>query len=333
VKEKKTTDKDAGALEMHVYPHVGHVRLADFTLGHAQEVLRHVPRERSSAVRRQVAQLLGRVLKLAVYPCELVKSSPLPPGFLPRVKVRPGAYLYPSEDRALLACAGSGGKPGVPLANRLLYGFLAREGMRKEEALAMTWSDLDLEPGAVRLDENKTDDPRAWALDPGVLKALAWWKKTHHKDDTPTALVFGDVDDPDHLPDALRAHLKLAGVDRAELFEHTAKRRRINVHGLRSTFVTVSLANGKSETWVSDRTGHRSSTMVNRYRRVARTAAELGLGVSPPVPVGTNFSGITGSQFPENRSAVPRLDRAVARLGRRRTGQGRSRVAGGEADP
>jgi integrase len=48
--------------------------------------------------------------------------------------------------------------------------------MRKEEALALTWSDVDLERGAVRLDENKTDDPRAWALDPSVTKALAWWR-------------------------------------------------------------------------------------------------------------------------------------------------------------
>jgi integrase len=51
--------------------------------------------------------------------------------------------------------------------------------MRKEEALALTWSDVDLERGAVRLDENKTDDPRAWALDPSVTKALAWWRKRH----------------------------------------------------------------------------------------------------------------------------------------------------------
>jgi integrase len=29
------------------------------------------------------------------------------------------------------------------------------------EALAMRWSDLDLERGAARLDKNRTDDPRA----------------------------------------------------------------------------------------------------------------------------------------------------------------------------
>jgi len=47
------------------------------------------------------------------------------------------------------------------------------------------------------------------------------------------------------------------------------------VHDLRATFITVNLANGRTETWVADRTGHRSSVMIDRYRRAARTWAEL----------------------------------------------------------
>jgi len=38
-----------------------------------------------------------------------------------------------------------------------------------------------------------------------------------------------------------------------------------------------------TESWVQDRTGHRSSDMINRYRRVARTAAELRLGECLPL--------------------------------------------------
>jgi integrase len=52
----------------------------------------------------------------------------------------------------------------------------------------------------------------------------------------------------------------------------------IRVHDLRGTFVTVSLANGKSESWISDRTGHRSSLMIARYKRMARTLDELHAG-------------------------------------------------------
>jgi hypothetical protein len=233
---------------------------------------------------------MARMMHLAVYPCELLKASPLPKGFLPRVRGRVGAYLYPSDDRALLGCRT------IPLPSRLLYGFLAREGMRKEEALE--WRDLDLEHGAVRLDRNKTDDPRAWALDPGTVATLVWWRENRKKYGSTDAFVFGGIVmrrkrkgarprtmrmDRGRLAGDLRTHLTLAGIRRPELFEDNDKRRPINVHALRATFVTVSLANGRSETWVQDRTGHRSSVMVNRYRRIARTAAELGLGALTPL--------------------------------------------------
>ena len=49
--------------------------------------------------------------------------------------------------------------------------------MRASELASLRWSDVDLKHGRVRLDENKTDDPRAWALSPDVTRTLAWWKK------------------------------------------------------------------------------------------------------------------------------------------------------------
>jgi integrase len=316
VPKKKTADKDAGLLDRYVYPVVGPIALTKFTLRHAQEVMRRVPRDLSSAWRRQVAQVMVRLCNLAVYPCELLEVSPLPKGFLPKVRTRAGGYLYPAEDRSLLGHVGRKGKPGVPLANRLLYGFLAREGMRKEEALALTWVDLDLQRGAVRLDENKTDDPRAWALDPGVTKALKWWREKRYRTAPADALVFADVEDTGHLADTLRVHMKAAGIDRPELFEHNEKRRQMNVHGLRSTFVTIALANGKSEAWVCDRTGHRSSTMVARYKRTARTAAELGLG--PLTPLDRALPEIASKGAEGYRKKTTLLSRAESSRRRRR---------------
>jgi hypothetical protein len=84
----------------------------------------------------------------------------------------------------------------IPLPCRVLYGFLAREGLRVSEAtgdpakddalgnptsLGVTWADFDLVRGGVKLDRNKTDDPRAWALDPGVAEALRRWRKMRRK--------------------------------------------------------------------------------------------------------------------------------------------------------
>jgi hypothetical protein len=58
-----------------------------------------------------------------------------------RQKVK--AFRYPDEERLLLSCAG------VPHSLRFLYGFLAREGMRKSEALADVGR-LDLKRGTYR---------------------------------------------------------------------------------------------------------------------------------------------------------------------------------------
>ena len=41
----------------------------------------------------------------------------------------------------------------------------------------------------------------------------------------------------------------------------------------------MHLALGKTEAWITDRTGHRSSQMIYTYKRAARTVADLKLGV------------------------------------------------------
>lgn len=271
----KQSDKDEGRLERHVLPIVGPIAIASFSIEDADRVMRALPAELSPASRRHVAQLVHRVLAIAVSPLRLRAANPLPRGWLPGVgPAKAKVCLWPDEDARLLACVA------IPLCWRVSWGFLAREGLRTSEAAALQWSDLDLERGAIVLDENKTSDPRAWALDPGVVRALKAWRALRG-DPPPEALVLVDEDGEPigaRLADRFRRHLKKAGVDRPQLTERSAVRLPIRAHDLRATFVTLSLAEGKSESWVGDRTGHRSSIMIQRYRRLARHAAELGLG-------------------------------------------------------
>lgn len=281
----KNSKGDEGILKKHILPHVASVPLAAFRLEEAKLVMSHVPLTASRATRRHVAQVMNRLLNMAVYPAEILKATPLPKGFLPKLggpKAKP--YLYPAEDAKLMRCTA------IPLERRLVWGMLAREGMRAGELLGshakgdkrdpLTWGDLDLTLGALNLDKNKTNDPRAWALDKGVVAALVDWRKLNAK------AKLSDPVFPTPIPklaEQLRDDLTLAGVDRAELGERDATRSWMKAHHLRGTFVTLALANGKTETWVQDRTGHTSSTMINAYRRTARTAAELGIGVLKPL--------------------------------------------------
>lgn len=277
---KRSAQHDIWRLDRYVIPIIGNLRMDKMTLDHAEQVMRSIPSELASATRRQVAQVMHRLCMMAVFPLRIMTSNPLPKGFLP--KVGPGkakGWIYPDEEAKLI------GSPNVPLSWRIFYAFLHREGPRRSEAARMAWSDFDLERGAVALDENKTDDPRAWALSPGVAETMRWWRDMRARqgaDVSDNALVFVDENGQPigkwRAAETYREHLQIAGITRTILFERSRSRQPIRLHDTRATFITVSLANGKSETWVQDRTGHRSSTMINRYRRVARTVAELGLG-------------------------------------------------------
>jgi integrase len=273
----KTSDKVLQALRKWAFPVLEHLPIDTVTRGHARDVLARMPTTMAPRSRKKIAVLINRVMNLAAEPCDYIEHNPLPKGFGGRAGKRKAmTYLYPSEDRQLLGC------DAVPFVHRMFYGLLAREGLRASEALGLSWRSLDLERGSIRLDTNKTEDPRSWALDPGVLRALRWWRE-RRSDEESTASLFGELEQPYWLAIRFRRSLAIAGVTRAELTERSDFRQQIRLHDLRSTFVTLALANGANETFIMDRTGHRSSTMINRYRRVARTHAELGQGVLTPL--------------------------------------------------
>lgn len=288
IRMKKTAHRDKAALDwicdVSIAPGLkfGVLPLSAVSLDHCQKVMANLPNTaRTSGARRQYAQVIHRVLELAVFPCRLLAANPLPRGFVPPPGKRPAyPYLYPEDDAALLRCTA------IPLGRRMLWGFLAREGCRVSEAAAMQCGvNVNLERGACSLDSNKTDDPRAWALDSGVVRALRVYQKLRGAR-AGDALLVDDAGLPFEtklLAKQLRADLEAAGVTRPELFHNGENTRNMRAHDLRGTFVTLNLANGKTETWVSDRTGHQSSVMINRYRRAARSANELGLGSLLPL--------------------------------------------------
>ncbi len=287
---KRSVDDNVTRLVKYVYPVLQDKPIGAVTLDDCERVMRKLPADLSAMTRRNIGQVLVRLLNMAVYPLRLIERSPVPQGFLPKTpKPKAMGCLYPSEDARLMACKA------VPLAYRLLWGFFTREGMRESEALSLTWKDLDLQRGAVRLDRNKTDDPRAWALSPGVAEALKLYREKFRAADTDdegektdeakgNELVFVDPDgnafDALELAETLRGHLVAIGLkaERPELFTSTAERMMIRVHDLRGTFVTIALANGRSESWISDRTGHRSSQMIAKYKRPSRTIDEINEG-------------------------------------------------------
>ncbi len=325
VRPKKSADDDRLRLEAHVYPIAGAISVAAFDLEDAEKIMRALPVGRAPATRRHVAQVLHRMLGMAVYPLRLRAANPLPRGFLPKIGPdKAKGWIYPSEDRKLLA------SPAVPLAWRVFYGFLDRVGNRSGEASAIDLGICDLDLGAIELDKNKTDDARTLPLSRDVAPALRAWV-AHREADVgrlgANAPLFVDekgerIDgEGKNLAEKFRAHLRAAGVERPALFERSASRLHIRLHDLRATFVTLALADGQTETWVADRTGHQSSTQINNYRRAARTAAELGLGWLDPLDQA--IPELRPAVAPPPRGEVPPA--SATRGGRGRGGSARSR--------
>ncbi len=263
-------------LDRFVLPVVRNVPIATFTLEHAQRVMARLPATLSKSSRKHVANFLRRVLTFAVYPLRLITANPIPAEFIPKAgRGRERNMLFVDEDRALLGCTAN------PIELRLLFGFQAREGMRREEACALEWRSVDLDRGWVYLDKNKTDAPRDWRLDAGVAEALARWRKLHPR----ARYVFGGASpvSTDHLAHTFRECLQRAGVNRPQLHEATRDRMAAGTHDLRGTFVTLAIAQGKGEGWIRRRTGHTTSNMIERYRRNADNLAEGEAAVLDPL--------------------------------------------------
>ena len=276
VKTKTSYRLERGRLDRYILPLVKDVPITAFEAGHADLVMSKLPPKRikTSSARRHIAQIMSRVMHLAVHPLRLITASPLGRGFLPRItRSKHYTCLFPKEEAKLLACAE------VDEAFRLFIGVLDREGMRISELVDSEWWQWNLEEGTFTVTRSKTGDPRMWALRPDTAHAMRLWHDRYGKTlARPFVGVAHDQASKDTLAARLREALKTAGVTRKELHESTEHTGALRAHDMRATFVTISLAEGRQETWIRDHTAHKTTSMIDRYRRAARQFAELKVG-------------------------------------------------------
>ena len=119
------------------------------------------------------------------------------------------------------------------------------------------------------------------------MTLLATWHLHQRRpaSDLPIVSVAGIDCEPRRLANVLQADLHAAGVTREILFETDASNvEPLRFHDLRSTFCTWARRLGKSDAWISERTGHDlAGDMINRYDRGATTLEDLSYAPFPDI--------------------------------------------------
>ncbi len=229
----------------------------------------------SPATVRKVGVILKEALVAAVDEYGYLSVNPAANLKLPKPKRRPGAVWTVEEAQRFARAAAQ---------HRLttLYTLLIATGARRGESLALTWEDVDLELGTVRISKGvtwvhgvrevnttKTEEERVVPIDSRTVAALKGHRTRQAQERLACPqwqegdLVFCRPDGSPLPPDfAYRQFLKLieaAGVP------------KIRLHDLRHTHATWLLEAGEQLHVVAERLGHAdSSTTSTIYAHVTK---------------------------------------------------------------
>jgi len=228
------------------------------------------------ATKLQLYSVLHRLFELAVIPCRLRQrgSNPFTPELRPRMPQGDLLFqwLYPDELLALLRCKD------VPVIRRVLYTVATYTGQRKESLRALRWADADFDHGVLTSPHQKNGVPLTFDM-PEDLSGLLWAWYLSSGSPAGEKLIFNKLGCRwQNLADQLRADLLAAGVTRASLQGEAEHEEPLRFHDLRATLVVWGLKDPtKGYGWVTDRTGHLTPRMLQRYDRAARNWKEAKL--------------------------------------------------------
>ena len=275
-------------VQLYLSPHLGHLRLGDLRAHHVEAMFREIlagnhRRERPvgpTTLRRINATLLS-ALGTAVRR-GLIRRNPAATVELARA-ARPRATAWTPEQLSDFFAAVS--------KDRLhpLYLLLGLRGLRRGEAVGLRWSDVDLDAGQLRVEQQVVKvgsqlvigppkshaGNRTVALDRTTAELLRWHRRRQRLDRwkaetlwVDTGLVFTREDGTGLDPAYVSRH-----------FDRLVARHgmpRIRLHDLRHTSASVGLASGETLLEVSRRLGHSSIAITaDVYSHISpQTAAE-----------------------------------------------------------
>lgn len=190
-------------------------------------------------------------------------------------------WLYPNEWVTLASCQE------VPEAWRRIYAIALYTGLRPNELRVLTWDDVELAAGLVRV-------AKAWDVEARAEKA----PKTRggHRVVPLRPEIRALLTRPPgvsgrarvvtvsmrKIAERFRAHLRLAGVRRPRLFARSATEIPIDFRALRDSYATWRALEGTEAYALRRELGHESLETTDRYIKAAGTVRSATLGVPFP---------------------------------------------------
>jgi integrase len=265
----KTKEKHAYALA-RILPALGKLRLASvntIALRHFKDTLTASP-ELSGTTQRMVWDILSQILKRAAHegyiqgnPCALVTP--------PAKDTAERKHLTKKQVVALRKALAE--NPRVLIAADLMLATAARPG----EALALTWPDIDLEHGTVRLTATKTAHQtkageRTVPLTAAMVKAL----KQHRSEQNRARLKAGDKWTGDFVfPSRLGRPWTVTAYRQA--WNKAGGNEHCTPYSLRHTCITHWIQAGMRLALVSQLAGHaQQTTTANTYSHTDKSELE-----------------------------------------------------------
>jgi hypothetical protein len=141
------------------------------------------------------------------------------------------------------------------------------------------WKYVDFDHGTLASFKTKTGGAQYFVADRGLMALLEAWHESLGKpsDDQPIipkSMIGCEVK---KLAEVLRDDLKAVGVTRPILFEENEPNvEPLRFRDLRSTFCTWARRQGRSDAWISERTGQEvTGDMISRYDKGAVMLSDL----------------------------------------------------------
>lgn len=266
---KSTHERYGHAIEPHIKPALGHLKLKDLTPAHARWFYRErLDSGLAPATVHKLHVVLHKALKAAVAD-GLIPRNAAAGLKLPRITREEVDPLTEEQARRLLKTA---------CGNRLeaLYVLALNTGMRQGELLALKWDDVDLERGVLRVRRTLTHADKAYVLgEPKTAKSRRTIRLTPNAVSSLRTHLSRQLEEMERVSSLYQPGGLIFATETGTIINPSNLRNRsfkpllvaaglppIRFHDLRHTCATLLLSKDVNPKVVSEMLGHSSISVT-----------------------------------------------------------------------